>query len=37
MLENEVRFGFCGEIDHCGVYKLPDAVFWKGDHVKSGS
>lgn len=37
MLENEVPFGFCGEIDHCAVFKCPEAGFWKGDHVKSGS
>lgn len=39
MLENEIPFGSCGKIDYCGVFKHrhPEAAFWKGDHVKSGS
>lgn len=37
MLENEAHFGFCDEIDHCGVFKCPEAGLWKGDHVKGES
>lgn len=37
VLENEAHFGFCGGIDPCGVFKQPEAGFWKGDHVKGES
>ena len=37
VLVNEAHFGFCGEIDHCEVFKWPEAGFWKWDHVKGES
>lgn len=37
VLVNEVHSGFCGEIDHCGVFKWPEVGFRKWDHAKGES